>query len=732
MEVISDSELDILGRKLADKISQDLSKNFYAKVALLADKLRESEADLFLAREKLQYLEEIKEEHALVAKKLEKREAEFPLLVEKIANLKLVEQEFLIASSSLKETQKKYNLVCEDIKIFGDIKEKLSDALRVNQNIAQEASRLARSVEFRLGQTILACRHSIWGLLKLPHMIWSLKRQIKKENMADKSLNKQEKEEFSIFELCNINAKAGVNAAESYLNKVCQSRVDFAKGLTELARLALHDDVKKAAELARNAITTDPAIFRLRWFASFIFDTGCINEAFDTLASLPNSEQEKLRIKSNQIKGAYKLKNLKELGLNCSSYTKYKSVDRRILYMASSVLPYHVTGYTTRTQNILTSILKKGWNVKCITCPGYPNDRPDANNSDLGSEYILDGVQYTLLDGKHRWEVDSEDYIFQSAERIIQEIEKFRPVAVHAASNYEAALPTLIAARRLGVPFYYEVRGLWEYTAASKWRGWENTERFILDRALESLTAKHADGVFTLTNALANELTNRGVAKNKIKLLPNGVDLTKFKRCSYNKLLGECLSLSQDDFVVGYIGSLVDYEGLDCLLIAFSLLKKLVPHSKLVVIGGGAILEDLKSQAYCLSISNEVRFVGRVKYDVVQEYFSLLDVIALPRKDMKVCQLVSPLKPLEAMAMRVPLVVSNVDALSEMLVDEQTGLIHKSEDSNDLCKCLVRVATEDGLGVRLSENAYHYVRERRKWDQIVQVVSDSYKRHLEI
>jgi glycosyltransferase involved in cell wall biosynthesis len=303
-----------------------------------------------------------------------------------------------------------------------------------------------------------------------------------------------------------------------------------------------------------------------------------------------------------------------------------------------------------------------------------------------------------------------------------------RPAVIHAASNYEAALPALIAARRLGVPFIYEVRGLWEYTAASKRSGWEATERFALDRQLESLTASEADAVLTLTGAMADELVQRGVSCERISLAPNGVDPSVFERRPHNASLAAELGLRPGVFTVGYIGSIVSYEGLEDLLKAFKLLCDAGIDSRLVVVGDGKSLAGLKSLAEKLEVSDRVIFTGRVSHIEVPRYFSILDAIAIPRKPYKVCQLVSPLKPLEAMAMKVPLVVSDVLALAEMIMDGETGLIHKANDPTSLFKSLAQLASSEELRSQLADSAYHHVLEYRTWDTVVGEFSGLYRR----
>jgi hypothetical protein len=214
----------------------------------------------------------------------------------------------------------------------------------------------------------------------------------------------------------------------------------------------------------------------LKWATFAAWDSGSIRFATELLQQVDGLEHETTEAgnKVRQIRGCYRLlERLPDLPA-ARSTPLYANSSRDMLYVASSSRPYHITGYTSRTHHILRAIKTSGWNVHCVTRPGYPFDRPDAR--DVSDELVreIDGIVYERLPGAHRREVDYDEYLLHSADFIEQAALRLKPSVIQAASNYEAALPALIAARRLGIPFVYEVRGLWEYTAASKKPGWEH------------------------------------------------------------------------------------------------------------------------------------------------------------------------------------------------------------------------------------------------------------------
>ena len=458
----------------------------------------------------------------------------------------------------------------------------------------------------------------------------------------------------------------------------------------------------------------------------FLFDTGSIKEPRDLIHSLKDEKEFKPseRNKAQYIDGCYKL-------LTGSIHIPPKNnkfaaeLDAKgVLYVAASSLPNHINGYTLRTQGITKAIHEIGWRIICVTRPGYPYDRPDALG-DASQDKNEELPKFSVLDGPHRRKIALDNYLTESAEIIAKKAISENVSLIHAASNYEVAIPSLIAARKLGIPFTYEVRGLWEYSAASKISGWESTERFDLDRKLETLASKNADRVFTLTNALADELEQRGVDRQKIELAPNAIASSSFLPLPYDRSLAERLGLDKHNFTIGYIGSIVSYEGLDDLVSAFALIADRYKDARLLIVGDGDALPSLRRQIEDSGLSQRVILPGRVTPSEVPNYFSLLNVISLPRKPLTVCKLVSPLKPFEAMAMRVPLIVSDVPALAEIVRDGTTALIHEAGNTGELADCMIRFMDKKFAG-KVAEAARKQVFKTNTWDKIASTISDAY------
>lgn len=408
----------------------------------------------------------------------------------------------------------------------------------------------------------------------------------------------------------------------------------------------------------------------------------------------------------------------------------------RVAYVASAAQPFQVTGYTVRTHQLLSALNKAGTPATCFIRPGYPHDRartiqawPEGSKETQDFAYTVEGVPYqtSWVPGVDH---DPEHFIQRMADRLVAHFETFQPTIVQAASNYRNALPALMAARRLGLPFIYEVRGLWELTAASRKSGWETTERFRFERDMERYVASEADVVLTLTRALAAELVEGGVAEDKIRLLPNAVDPDHFTPAPRDEALAAALGL-QDSFTLVYAGSLTVYEGLDDLIEAIGLLRQEGIPASLVVIGDGVVRPALEQLARARGLQGAVQFLGRMRPDEIFGYLSLAHAVALPRKAYRVCKIVSPLKPFEAMAMAKPVILTDLPVLREIVQDGHTGLICQSENPHDLAQALRRLAENPVLCRTLGEAARRWVVEERSWSTNAALLQDQYGQLVE-
>jgi glycosyltransferase involved in cell wall biosynthesis len=521
----------------------------------------------------------------------------------------------------------------------------------------------------------------------------------------------------------------GIGAAEASINREYSTPKHRAKALQALSKLCLEESTADSIRLGKLATELSPGTKSTQWLGLLLFDAGEIRGAYQLLKGkgIGRFAKPSWKRKWNHIQGCHTLlrSGIKIPGKRPGKHTKNP---KSIMYVVWSSLPYHTTGYTVRTQGLLKAITALGWEIHCVTRPGYPDDREDALLTNAGNPCDSLGYPFSTLGGNHRRDVPLDVYFKESAEIIAQKAVETGASIIHAASNYEVGLPSLMAARMLGIPFIYEVRGLWEYSTAAKIRGWEKTERFGLDSSLENLVATQADHVFTLTEALSEELQHRGVKKSKVGLLPNGADLTsalkgQWKQADTNANFGPRKEIKR----IAYIGSIEKYEGLDDLIHAFSSLVKERQLLELMVIGDGGELPRVKKLAISLGLQGKVAFKGRIPHREIPEYYKMVDLLVLPRKPCKVCNLVSPLKPIEAMAHQVPILVSNVRPLMDIIQCGKYGHFFQAGDRSDLENSLRKVLEETFSAVQKANNVFSYMTREHSWDTIAREAVNQYE-----
>lgn len=335
----------------------------------------------------------------------------------------------------------------------------------------------------------------------------------------------------------------------------------------------------------------------------------------------------------------------------------------RVAYVVSHGKSYASNGYAIRTQGIAQALNAHGCEVLCMIRPGRPWEL-DAQ-ADITPEVTIDGVRYLhsrwpaekVLKGEHA-------HLEASVERFIELFRVYRPEKVIAASNYIIGLPAWVAAKRLGLPFYNEVRGFWELSREAREPGYEKTPEFQLEAQRDTFIARKADQVFTLNQAMRDELAHRYVDPDKIFIVPNGVSQLPVIK-SADDALRQKLGIDKGSKVIGYVGSLNAYEGLDILIEACTYLIKSGEKIHLLFVGDDQPLSSVKGSIKSVADKPWLTQHGRVPHEQISDYYALLDVVVIPRKHSAVCQLVPPMKAAEALAYGKRLVASDVAPLAD-------------------------------------------------------------------
>lgn len=397
-------------------------------------------------------------------------------------------------------------------------------------------------------------------------------------------------------------------------------------------------------------------------------------------------------------------------------------LEKNVLYLLHNRLPYNSGGYATRTHGLLTGVQKAGdYKMHGVSRPGYPSDHAMHISQPLPSPIptvdIVDDIEYFSLDQKvRRSSLTTSEYIEVYAKEVEKVAKNKNASIIHAAANYPNGLAASLAARRLGIKSVYEVRGLWEITRLSRQEGWDKTDQFHFMAKMEAEACNAADAVITITEALKDLMVARGVDASKISVAPNCVHTDLFSPLEKNQVLAKELGIQENDIVIGYIGSIVNYEGLDDLLDALALLvKDGVKNFKFLLVGDGAVLDELKEQVRTLDLGDYVIITGRVPHEDVQRYYSLVDITPFPRKPYLVCEAVSPLKPFEAMASQKAVIVSSCAALTEIIEDNYNGLVFEKGNIVSFKNTIKKLINDDVLRATLAANGRDWVVKERDW-----------------
>ncbi len=402
---------------------------------------------------------------------------------------------------------------------------------------------------------------------------------------------------------------------------------------------------------------------------------------------------------------------------------------KRVFYLLHNSLPHHSAGYATRTHGLLTELNKLGWDVDGVTRLGYPYDMPGREDMpDVDPHEIVGCVDYyRLLTGR---QIEKKNPLFDYTERYTHELLRLakeeRPAIIHAASNHWNGLTAVKTARQLGLPSIYEVRGLWEVTRGSRNAEWAKSNMYKYIARMEADAAKSATTVFAITKALKNELVDRGVEADKITLVPNGVDTTRFTPIARDQQLAAELGVTGKT-VIGYVGSVLDYEGIELMLEAARQMARTREDFHVLIVGDGAELERFQDFVADNGLEHVITFTGRVPHEEVERYYSLIDITPFPRLPLPVCEMVSPLKPFEAMAMGKAVVASDVAALAEIVTPELNGLLHAKGSMESLLEQLTRLLDDPELRQRLGAQSRDWVVAERDWSRLAVTIADAYR-----
>ena len=381
----------------------------------------------------------------------------------------------------------------------------------------------------------------------------------------------------------------------------------------------------------------------------------------------------------------------------------------RILHVLDHSIPLH-SGYTFRTLSILREQRKLGWETFHLTSSKQINCHVLEEDVDGWHFFRTKAAPFTRLPGL------GQIALMRTLESRLQQVAaQVRPNVIHAHSPVLNALPALRVGKRLGIPVVYEVRAFWEDAAVDHGTTSDGSLRYHVTHWLETQAFKRAQHVFTICEGLRNDIVGRGIPAAKVTVVPNAVDIELFEPGGQpDTALKTRLGLDGST-IIGFIGSFYAYEGLDLLLDALPGILQQRPEVRILLVGGGPQEAALKAQAQRLGVADKVVFTGRVPHTEVHRYYDLVDVLAYPRHSMRLTELVTPLKPLEALAQGRLLVASDVGGHKELIRHGETGMLFKAGSADALTQTVLDLLDNQAGWSTMTAAGRQFVEADRNW-----------------
>lgn len=502
-----------------------------------------------------------------------------------------------------------------------------------------------------------------------------------------------------------------------------------------LAQSLINDDPLRAHFLLSQwKVFTELPVSQRRRLSSGLRSMGYLQKSLDVLESVvetTGSESDRRALMTRRseleiLRGRYEPK----LASGASEMTP---VPGHILHVVGKALPKTQSGYTLRTHYTARAQLGTGAHVSVVSQMG------EAVDTSVSAKDIIDGVTYHSIAGEDRTSQVLENWLDGNIAGVAEVVRELKPALLHAHSDFFNAVTAHIVGAHFGIPVVYEVRGFWEESMLSRiaqkhsikdWNAvavrWGMPDAYTLRRLREADARTSAEHVFTLARVMKSHIEQQGLAASRISLVPNAVSGKDFPVLSRDTELAERLRLPQDSLVIGYISSIVEYEGIDILLEAFHSIRERPGRDlRLVIVGDGPFLANLKERNAQLGEMGVI-FTGRVPHDDVPNYYSLIDIFVVPRKPSRVCHLVTPLKPFEAFSTGRSVIMSDVDALKEVASDSGAAGLFEAGNSESLAVRLLEYIDDEELRHRTAETGASWVRSSRTWSANARVYQKVY------
>lgn len=378
----------------------------------------------------------------------------------------------------------------------------------------------------------------------------------------------------------------------------------------------------------------------------------------------------------------------------------------KVLHVLHHSLSILADGYAVRSQSILGTLRQHGIEACAVTAPADRDGIPEHE----------EGIPHWRTPAlKTQGEVRRSFNRYQQLVKMLRiVVDREHPDLIHAHSPVYNGYAALRVAREKHIPCMYEMRAVWEDAAVDRRKFAAKSIFYRVARLAETRLFNSVDGIFTICAGLQSEVLKKGVPAEKITVVPNAIPRAAVRALGPNYQLKHQLGWP-DGPVFGFIGSLFHYEGVDRILDVIPAVLSKAPNVRFLILGGGECEQEIRQRTATWK-KNEVVFRPRVSHSEVASYYSVTDCLVYPRRSVRLTELVTPLKPLEAMAMKRAVIASNIGGHRELIQDHRTGLLFDNRDPHALQNSILRLAQDESLLRSLAASGQEFVSNERTWD----------------
>ena len=397
-----------------------------------------------------------------------------------------------------------------------------------------------------------------------------------------------------------------------------------------------------------------------------------------------------------------------------ASITYRKGKD--ILYLRTNLWGREsvASGAIAHTKGVVEAFARDAKNV-CICSP----DKFDYIKEDVG--YILVNPNEMMSYG--HGELADLEYNDLLIPTLVEKYQNQKPSFIYqryGLNNYTGAY----LAKKLNIPFVLE------YNGSEIWMShhWGKTLHYeSVAQAIETANFQSADLIIGNAESMEDELVAYGVSRDKICIIPNGVDASRFSPEIDGSAIRSQLGFAKDNVVVSFIGTFGPWHGAEVLAQTISKVCANNPHVRYLFIGGGGSYEQVKEIVKSSGYEDRVRMIGFVPQLEAPLYLAACDILVSPQipNPDGTPFFGSPTKLFEYMAMGKAIVASDLDQIGRILKDGKTALLATPGNEDSLADCILRLASDSKLRTTLGTNAREDVVKNYTWDTHVQIILDT-------